>query len=138
MRKKDLQDLRILKTEIRLLTTELKSISTTKDSVKGSMAEFPYLPVTVRVEGVDVTENTSLQLKLEAKLEKLQEKLAEMEDWLDSVEDPEMRIILRLRYRNGLSWQRIAFEIGAYDEQLPRKKEKKFWSRYEKYETKAL
>ena len=37
-----------------------------------------------------------------------------------------MRMILSLRYINGLSWLQIAFSIGEHDEQYPRKKLNRF------------
>lgn len=42
------------------------------------------------------------------------------------VEDAQMRMILSLRYVNGLSWQQVAFAIGETDEQYPRRKHNKF------------
>ena len=41
-----------------------------------------------------------------------------------------MRLILSLRYINGLSWQQVAFSIGEYDESYPRKKHNKFLKDY--------
>jgi len=41
-----------------------------------------------------------------------------------------MRLILSLRYINGLTWLQIAFSIGAHDEQYPRRKHNKFLKRF--------
>ena len=46
--------------------------------------------------------------------------------YIAGVEDAQMRMILSLRYVNGLSWQRVAFAIGETDEQYPRRKHNKF------------
>ena len=46
--------------------------------------------------------------------------------YINSINDSEMRLILSLRYINGLSWQQVAFSIGAYNESVPRKKHNKF------------
>lgn len=46
--------------------------------------------------------------------------------FIDSVDDSLMRQILQLRYINGLTWQRIAFEIEETDEQYPRRKHNEF------------
>ncbi len=46
--------------------------------------------------------------------------------YIASVEDAQMRMILSLRYVNGLSWQQVAFHIGESDESYPRRKHNKF------------
>ncbi len=51
--------------------------------------------------------------------------------FLGEVEDSQMRQILNLRYLEGMSWQRVAFAIGEYDEQYPRKKCRRFWVKEE-------
>lgn len=49
-----------------------------------------------------------------------------IERFINDIEDSEMRMILRLRHINGMSWQQVAFHIGHHDEQIPRKKYNKF------------
>ena len=46
--------------------------------------------------------------------------------YINGIEDAQMRMILSLRYVNGLSWQQVAFAIGESDEQYPRRKHGKF------------
>lgn len=46
--------------------------------------------------------------------------------YIAGVEDAQMRMILSLRYVNGMSWQQVAFAIGETDEQYPRRKHNKF------------
>lgn len=53
--------------------------------------------------------------------------------YIASVEDAQIRMVLSLRYINGLSWQQIAFSIGVTDEQLPRKWHNAFLKKDEKY-----
>ncbi len=112
MTKQDLEQLRALKTEIRLLDEELHSLPMTTDSVTGSMPEHPYISHTIKIKGLDMELHDSLQKRLERKLVVLQGRLKAMEDWLDTVEDSEMRTILRLHYRNGLKHEVIANELG--------------------------
>ncbi len=54
-----------------------------------------------------------------------------IEAFIDSIPDSEIRIILRLRFLKGLTWQRIAFLIHHHDEQYPRKKIDRFFQLYE-------
>jgi len=65
--------------------------------------------------------------KLEAALEKYYEKIcseaAEIVDYISGIEDLTLREIFMLRYFDDVrSWQRVAFEIGEYDESYVRKK----------------
>lgn len=45
------------------------------------------------------------------KLEELQDAIAEFEDFLTDVEDSEMRVILRMRCVNNLTWEEIGAEM---------------------------
>ena len=51
-----------------------------------------------------------------------------IENFISTISDSQMRIIISLRYVNGLSWQQVAYGIGEFDESYPRKKYKKFLS----------
>ena len=54
-----------------------------------------------------------------------------LERYIQGVPDSEMRMILTLRYINGLSFQQIAFSIGYQDESVPRKRHDRFLKRTE-------
>ena len=64
------------------------------------------------------------------KLRDIQREIASLEDWLDSVDDPELRDILRLQYINGLTQEQIAAELGYARETVSRKL-KNFWEKNE-------
>ncbi len=49
-----------------------------------------------------------------------------IESYIANVSDSQIRLILMLRYIKGYSWLKVAFAIGKYDEQYPRKKIAKF------------
>ena len=44
-----------------------------------------------------------------------------LEDFLQTIPDSRLRLIFAKRYLEGKSWQAVAFAIGHYDEQYPRK-----------------
>ena len=54
--------------------------------------------------------------------------------YINGIEDAQMRMILSLRYVNGLSWQQVAFAIGESDESYPRRKHNEFLRKSESAE----
>ncbi|WP_130861448.1 hypothetical protein [Bacilliculturomica massiliensis] len=134
MTKGELEQLRSLINEARHLQEELHSLPFTSDSVRGSMIEHPYIERTILIDGVDESRCVRLRKRLERKLADIQDEIERMEDWLDGVDDPEMRDILRMRYRNGLSWRRVAGELGYADESVVRKRYDRFLKMTEKSE----
>lgn len=114
MTKRELEQLRSLKKEAEHLQEELKHLPTTKDCVSGSMTVFPYIKKSIVIEGIDADAGGELKKKLTKKRRQLQRRIEEMEDWLDSVDDSELRDILRLKYRMGQSDYQIGEELG-YD-----------------------
>ena len=68
--------------------------------------------------------------KLENRIHNLKRKriaqINEMEDWIDSVEDPTMRTILRMYYRDGMKYKQIGKELG-YSIDGIKSKLNRFW-----------
>lgn len=56
--------------------------------------------------------------------------LLRITEFIDSIEDSELRIIFRERYVRCKTWTQIAFLLGGYDEQLPRRRHDRFLSNY--------
>lgn len=52
------------------------------------------------------------QLRLETLKEKLEMKLDEVEQYIDTVEESRKRMILKLRYVDGLHWREVAKKLG--------------------------
>ena len=52
--------------------------------------------------------------------------LLRIQQFIDTIPNAELRCIFKLRYIKGLSWQKIAFEMNEYDEQLMRKKHDRY------------
>ncbi len=50
----------------------------------------------------------------------------ELQDFINSIEDSDTRRVFTMRYINGFSWQKIAFQLGGYDESWPRKKHDRY------------
>lgn len=99
----------IKKLNLQLANSKGKSIS---DVAKGSMPEHPYIECHYAITGVDMQNYDRLKRKLERRESDLQEKLCELEEWLDEIEDPKLYLIFRLKYRNGMTNSKIGGEVG--------------------------
>lgn len=93
------------------------------DSYKDYSTGFPH---TKSISGYGDSAYVDVRQKLYEKQRQIQQEIAFLEDWLDSVEDPELRDILRLQYINGLTQEHIASELGYTRETISRKL-KAFW-----------
>lgn len=96
-----------------------------QDSVKDYSTGYPH---NIVIQGYGSADFVALRQKLYDNLCKIQRERQELEDWLDSVGDPEMRDILRLQYINGLTQEQIADELG-YSRAAIAQKIKRFWDK---------
>ena len=108
------------------------------DTVKGSSAEFPYLPMTIKVSGMAPKSTEAVEkikkLQQQTKIKIYQKKLelerqrAAVECWLDTVADPNIRSLIRLHYIMGLSYLEVCRELGLDgDGTTQRKQMNRFW-----------
>ena len=111
MTKKELEQLRALYLEINTLAGDIFSLQPkiVVDSVTGCTPERPQKHV-IPIKG----EYIRLEKKIAEKTRILVGRINAMEEWLNHISDSEMRIILRMRYRQGKSWEEIGFVLG-YD-----------------------
>lgn len=66
--------------------------------------------------------------KVEANVARCVALVEELQDFINSIEDSDTRRLFTMRYINGFSWQKIAFQLGGYDESWPRKKHDRYLS----------
>lgn len=72
----------------------------------------------------------SRKIRLEELKKRLEESIDEVEKFIDSIESSTMRLILKYRYIDGLSWKEIAGRMGkGYSEESIRKKCNRFISK---------
>ncbi len=109
---KNLKDIAKIRREIKglelMIHSNRKTMAT--DVVSGSSDEFPYSVRHFRIEGVDQSKESALQVKLRHKKKKLERELLKVEKYLDQIEDPE---IVRLRDELGMSWNDVAAKCGS-------------------------
>lgn len=87
-----------------------------KDSVSGSMNQFPYVQTHFTVEGTPFTTSDDIRLRAEEKL--LEDRMARaeasklmVEEWMN-MSPARMQRIIRYRFFEGLSWEQTADKIG--------------------------
>ena len=126
MTKKELSQLYYLKKEIieqQKRLSELEALSTI------CTAKITGLPngngVSDKIANY-ATEIADLKSLLDLNLKKCFYELNRLNKFIQSVDDSQMRMILTLRYIQGLTWQKIAYAIGEYDEQYRRRKHNAF------------
>lgn len=93
-------ELNEIKSELR----ELESI----DAVQ-TASKFPYSKHTVPVYGLPPGSDMKKLRQQEASL-KFEKR--NIENFVDSIEDKEVKLIIRLRYIKGLSWIQTGFKVG--------------------------
>lgn len=87
-----------------------KKNSVVKDTVRGSMSSFPYTSHPVTIQGVPRPSKrfAAREKRLEERRERLAERLAEIDDFIDGLEDSQLRQIIQYRYVKGYSWVKTA------------------------------
>lgn len=126
MTRKDLEQLRALKFEIRSIEIAMmrpkskEQVSFYKDYRTGK-------GIPKSLTGYDGGREESEKLEAELKRKKKQhlKRVAEIEAWIDGIDDPEMRGIIRLYYCEGRSQKDIGEELG-YDQSAISYKIKRF------------
>jgi len=127
MTREELGRLRSIQKEIELIKKELTAITDeyVTDRVTGSMTEHPYILTHFTISGYasgDCSNKVKrLERKLKRKLDELMDERERLEEYIESVNDDIARMILRLRYINGLRWNQIGNELGYSERQVRRK-----------------
>ncbi len=115
MQASDLKNLKKLRSEKKGLELLIREISgeTVEDVVTGSSPYFPYGKHKIIVRGVNEKRLHSLRIQLIKKKQELEKAIEEAEAYLETVEDPVDRNILRLRCEMGLEWKEVAERCGS-------------------------
>ena len=113
MTKKELSQLYYLNREIEEQQRRLCELEGLATSCTAQITGMP------RVNGISdklakyAVEIADLKALLDLNLKKCFYELNRLNRYIESVEDSQMRMILSLRYVNGLSWRQIAFSVGG-------------------------
>jgi hypothetical protein len=133
MKKEELSQLTSLNKEIELIKEQINDVefSVVTDSVKGSSSEYPYTQHSIKIQGIDYRDYNrkvnKLKMQLSQKLSELMDKVTEINDYISTIDDSEIRMILTLRYINNLPWHQVAAHMGVQgDGSTERKKHDRF------------
>ncbi len=126
MTQKELSQLNYLRQEILEIQGRIKVLETLATKCTAQISDMPRSqPINDKI-GKYTAQIADLKAELEIKVYRCYQEFLRLNRYIEEVEDRQMRIILALRYIQGLTWQQIAHKIGKNDEQYPRKKHNTF------------
>lgn len=114
MTKKELSQLYYLNREIEQLQKRVMELETLASSCTVQITGMPSNNGFTDKLGKYVSEIADLKSLLNLNLKKCFYELNRLNRYIQSIDDSEMRMILSLRYINGLSWQQVAASISIY------------------------
>lgn len=132
MTHKELKRLRYFPQQLNYVTNEIEHAETelkgyiTSDSVQGSYAVEPYSPHAITISGISDTKHyyeTRMNLALlKEKRTYYEKEIARLKEYINSVDDHQIKAIMERYYIKHHSWQKIALSYNCTDESMPRKK----------------
>ena len=122
MDKRELMQIRNIIREIECLQRQLDRAEyqtetrKTTVAVKGSMRDWPYVEHIIKLTGVDMEDYIRkvkrLRMKLKHRIDELMATVEEAQEYIESIKDSDTRLILQLRFINGLTWEQLEAETG--------------------------
>lgn len=136
MTKFDLKKLKDLNKEIEILNRQMAMANVyvkanmVSDTVNGSSPYFPYVEHCIKITGVDVDgyerKVAFIRRSIARKIDEKMEQVAAINEYIESVQDGEMRNILRLRYMECMTWEEIGKELSM-NERTAKRKYRRWW-----------
>lgn len=105
---KNINKLYYLKIEIKELKDEINSLA---EISSPQMTGMPHGSSISNPPEQYFMKKQKLVEKLNKKLEKYIEELSRIENFIDTIDDPEIRIIARLRFIDNLNWENIGRKV---------------------------
>lgn len=91
-----------------------------EDSVKGTSKDYPYIEQHYHIEGLANIEEMCYNAKINKQIKKLQnryEKLLDLTneviDYIDSIKESHIRMIITYRFIENYSWEKVAEAMGG-------------------------
>jgi hypothetical protein len=114
MTKKELSQLYYLNREIEEQQRRLKELESSATSCTQTITGMPHIAGISDKVGKYAAEIADLKGLLDLNLKKCFYELHRLNRYIESIGDSEMRMVLSLRYVNGLSWEQVAASISVY------------------------
>lgn len=114
MTKQELSQLYYLNREIEHLKSRIVELECAATSTTSRITGMPHASGISDKVGKYAAEIVDLKELLDLNLKKCFYELNRLNRYIESIEDSEMRMILSLRYINGLSWEQVAASISPY------------------------
>jgi len=114
MTKHELSQLYYLNREIIEMQTRLEELECLAESCTSVITGMPHASGISDKIGNYSAEIADLKGLLDLNLKKCFYELNRLNRYINNVEDSEMRMILSLRYINGLCWEQVAASISPY------------------------
>ena len=121
MNKEILTQWKDIKAEVKDLENRIDKLENQKsktvlDSVSGSQNTFPYTKCTTTIEGETIQRSNRIKrLKRQLKIayDDLLEKQTKLEEYIESINNSRIRRILRFRFLDNYSWNKIGFAMDS-------------------------
>lgn len=116
------QEIKYLSKEIDKLKNEKVKLEARKkhDMVRGSEKNYPYIERSIHIEGLTNIDETTLNRKLSDSLRKLEKRYDnllqvtnEVLDFIESIKDSHLRMIITYRIVENYSWNKVAEALGG-------------------------
>ena len=114
MTKQELSQLYYLNREIEQLQNRIDELEDKATACTKVITGMPATPGVADKIGQYTAEIADLKSLLDLNIKKCFYELNRLNRYIQNVEDSEMRLILSLRYINGLCWEQVAASISLY------------------------
>ncbi len=135
MTKEELEQYTKLKKEITYLENKIEELEQ-RSPIAADSVQIGFIGKRKKIgsiSGVDVKHQNRLS-KYKDKLQlfklKLEHKQIEVEEFIESIEDADLRLIIRYRYEDGFSWIKIMHLMSYNEESAARKKHDRFFEKF--------
>lgn len=92
------------------LKKKINSGGLTTDTVRGSSAHFPYLETKFAITGVPVGMLEAIEEDIKKSIQEAIKMRCQIESFIDQVDDPQLRELLRSRFIDCLRWSDVGKE----------------------------
>lgn len=113
MTKQELSQLYYLNREIEQIKQRIEELECIATSTTLNITGMPHVSGVTDKVGKYAAEIADLKELLELNLKKCFYELNRLNRYINTIDDPILRMVFTLRYINGLSWRQVAYSIGG-------------------------